>query len=484
MEKMRSMEVEVEEAREYFDKGNTKAASWRRQQLKGLRRFVKEQEEAVFRAVKQDLGKHRVEAYRDEIGTVIKALDIALASLKSWISKKKAVLPVVAFPSTAHLVPEPLGLVLVISSWNYPFGLALEPIIGALAAGNTVVLKPSELSPTCSSVLASILPNYVDRNAVKVIQGGADITQNLLDLKWDKILFTGSPNVARIVMTAAAKHLTPVILELGGKCPAVIDTISCSMDRKVAVKRVLGAKFGACGGQACIAIDYILVEKKNVEKLVELLKKYTEKMFGENPKDTNSMARIVNKQHFLRLKNLIDDPKVKNTIVHGGLSDENSLFIEPTILLDPPLDSAIMTDEIFGPLLPIITLESIEDSVRFINARPKPLAVYLFSNNSKLKKMIVSNTSSGTVAINDAMIQYVADTIPFGGVGGSGFGRYHGKFSFDAFSHEKGVLHRGFFGDIWFRFPPWNAHKLRLFKSAYAFDYLGMALVILRLKKK
>ncbi|KAL5567140.1 hypothetical protein UlMin_030304 [Ulmus minor] len=469
--------------RVYFRSGATREASWRKQQLKGLLAFLKENEGDIMKALKQDLGKHYAEAYRDEVGTLIKSLNFALQSLKRWMSPKKAELPLMALLSTAEVMPEPLGLILVFSSWNFPIGLSLEPLIGALAAGNTVVLKPSDLSPACSSLLANTLRSYLDNRAVKVIQGGAAVGEKLLQERWDKIFFTGSTQVGRIVMSAAAKHLTPVILELGGKCPAVLDSLSWNWDREASIKRILVGKFGTCAGQACITIDYVLVEKESLSTVVEMMKEITGKMFGENPRESNSIARIVNKSHFLRLKNLVDDPAVKASIVHGGKMDEDNLFIEPTILVDPPLESEIMTEEIFGPLLPIISLEKIEESMEFIKSRPKPLAIYVFTRSKTLERRILSETSSGSVTFNDAIVQYAADTIPFGGVGKSGIGRYHGNYSFEAFSHEKAVVRRSFFTDFWFRYPPWNDHKLQLFKTAYNFDYLGMLLVILGLKR-
>ncbi|KAI4386256.1 hypothetical protein MLD38_004202 [Melastoma candidum] len=474
---------ELEEMREYYVTGTTRQESWRRAQLKGLLRFVKENEDPIMDALGRDLGKHPAEAYRDEIGSSIKSLNYALDHLKAWMSSKKAKLPKIAILTKAEIISEPLGLVLVISSWNFPFGLSLEPLIGALSAGNAVVLKPSEISPICSSLLATRLINYVDAKAVKIVQGGPTIGEQLLRYRWDKIFFTGNAQIGRLVMAAASRELTPVTLELGGKCPAVFDRISSSFERKVAVQRVLGAKFSACAGQACIGIDYILTEKSLGATLVDTMKSMMEKLFGKNPKESRSIARIVNRNHFLRLKNLLDDPVVKATIVHGGSMDEHNLFIEPTILMNPPLESAIMTDEIFGPILPIITLQNIEDSINFINARPKPLAIYIFSKNSSLKRRMVKETSSGSVIFNDALIQYLVDTLPFGGVGESGIGQYHGKFSFDAFSHPKAVARRSFLVDLWFRFPPWNDHKLQLFRSAYEYDYLGIVLTVLGLNK-
>ncbi|XP_052726728.1 aldehyde dehydrogenase family 3 member F1-like isoform X1 [Vigna angularis] len=400
-----SLGRDLKNVRKYFGSGKTKEASWRESQLKRLHSFLVEREQEILNALKQDLGKHCVEAFRDEVGTLVKTLNYAIKHLKKWMAGEEAKLPKIALLSSAEIVPEPLGLVLIISSWNFPFGLSLEPLIGAVAAGNTAVLKPSEMSPTCSSLLATVLPTYLDNNAIKVIQGGPEVGELLLQKRWDKIFFTGSERVGRIVMSAAAVHLTPVTLELGGKCPALVDSLTSSWDRKVAVKRVLVAKFGACGGQACIAIDYVLVEKSFSSTLVTLMKDCIKKMFGENPKESNTVARIVNEKHFMRLKNLLTDPRVKESVVFGGSMNENDLFIEPTILLDPPLDSAIMAGEIFGPVLPIITLEKIEDSVEFISSRPKPLAIYAFTKNQTLQRRMVSETSSGSLVFNDAILQ-------------------------------------------------------------------------------
>ncbi|KAI8526211.1 hypothetical protein RHMOL_Rhmol13G0291400 [Rhododendron molle] len=363
-------------------------------------------------------------------------------------------------------------------------GLSLEPLIGAIAAGNVVVIKPSELAPAAASVLANTVHSYLDNKAVKVIQGGPSVGDQLLEQKWDKILFTGSARVGKIVMTAAAKHLTPVMLELGGKCPAVVDELSSSWDIEMTIRRILAGKFGICAGQACIGIDYILVEKKFKSTLVQQMKVFIKKLFREDPKETNTIARIINKNHLMRLKNLLDEPLVKASIVYGGSIDEDHLFIEPTILVDPPLNAAIMNEEIFGPLLPIITLEKIEDCIEFIRSRPRPLAIYAFTKNEKLKRRLISETSSGSLTFNDTIVQYVADSLPFGGVGESGFGRYHGKFSFDAFTHEKAVVKRNFLTDVWFRSPPWNDHKLELFRSIYRYDYLDLVLITLGIKKK
>ncbi|XP_004507095.1 aldehyde dehydrogenase family 3 member F1-like [Cicer arietinum] len=480
---METLERDLKNMREYFKSGKTKEESWRESQLKGLRRFLMERQGDIFKALMQDLGKHQVESFRDEIGTLVKSLNLALKCLKDWMSSKKAQLPSIALLSSAQIVSEPLGLVLIISSWNLPFGLSLEPLIGAIAAGNTAVLKPSELSPTCSSLLASGLLTYLDNKAIKVIEGGPEESEKLLQQRWDKIFFTGSARVGRIVMSAAVKHLTPVTLELGGKCPAVLDSLSSSWDLEVAVKRIIVGKYGTCSGQARIAIDYVIVERSNCSKVVELMKMWIKKMFGDNPKHSKSIARIVNKQHLFRLKNLLTDKKVQKSVVCGGSVDEENLFVEPTILVNPPLDATIMTDEVFGPLLPIITVEKIEDSIEFISCRPKPLALYVFTKNQTLQKRMISETSSGSVVFNDAILQYAADSLPFGGVGESGFGMYHGKFSFDTFSHQKAIVRRSFFTDFWYRYPPWKPHKFQLLEVSYNLDYLGLVLAVLGLKR-
>ncbi|KAH9741284.1 Aldehyde dehydrogenase family 3 member F1 [Citrus sinensis] len=446
--KRMNLERDLQDMREYYRSGKTKEASWRKLQLQRLKAFLKEKERDIYRALNQDLGKHHVEAFRDEIGVLQKSINFALQNLKEWMSR-----------------------------------LSLEPLIGAIAAGNTVVLKPSELASASSSLLANALPTYIDSKAIKVIEGGPAVGEHLLQQKWDKIFFTGSTRVGRMVMSAAVKHLTPITLELGGKCPAIIDSLTSSWDKEAAVKRIIVSKYGPCAGQACIAIDYLLVEEKFTSTLVELLKVHIKKMLGENPRKSNSIARIINKHHFSRLKNLLNDPMVKDSIVYGGSVDEANLFIEPTVLVDPPLQAAIMTEEIFGPLLPIITLKRIEDSIDFINSRPKPLVIYAFTKNERLQRRMVSETSSGSIVFNDAVIQFVADTLPFGGIGESGIGSYHGKFSFDAFSHHKPVVRRSYLSEIWFRFPPWNNYKLQLFELVYNYDYLGMLLVILGLKR-
>lgn len=465
-----------------FRSGSTRGIDWRKAQLRALLRLLAENESQIFDALEQDLGKHPVESYRDEIGVVKKSADHSLRHLKEWMAPKKSPLPLLLFPSKAQVFPEPLGTVLIFGSWNFPISLTLDPVIGAISGGNTVVLKPSELAPACSSVLFRTIPLYLDTEAIKVVEGGSDVAEKLLEQQWDKIFFTGSPRVGRIIMAAAAKHLTPVTLELGGKCPVILDSFSGS-DFKVAVKRIVGGKWGPCAGQACIGIDYVLVEQKFSTQLVESLKRFIKKFYGDNVKSLQSICRIVNKHHFDRIRNMLQESGVAASVVYGGSVDEETLMIEPTILLDPPADAQIMNEEIFGPLLPIVTVDKIEESIDFINAKPKPLAIYAFTKNEKLKDRILQETSSGSVTFNDTMIQFICEALPFGGVGQSGFGRYHGKYSFDTFSHEKAVLHRSFQMELEPRYPPWNDFKLDFIRLAYNLDYVGLLLLLLGLRR-
>ncbi|KAF5753019.1 aldehyde dehydrogenase family 3 member F1 [Tripterygium wilfordii] len=480
---MEKIEESIAELRQTFKSGRTRSALWRKNQLRAMIKLITENEERAYQVLHEDLGKHPVEVYRDEVGVIKKSAKYSLSCVEKWMAPQKAHLPLIFFPARGEVMPEPLGVVLIFGAWNFPLSLTLDPLIGAISAGNTVIIKTSELSPSTSSFLAKTIPLYLDSKAVKVIEGGVDVSEQLLKQKWDKIFFTGSPRVGRIVMAAAAEHLTPVTLELGGKCPAIFDKLSKAYDVKTAVKRIVGGKWGPCSGQACIGIDYVLVEEKLAPLLIDLLKTTLKRFYGERPKESKNMCRVVNKHNFERLQKLLEDPLVAASIVYGGSQDEERLFIEPAILLDPPLDSQIMTEEIFGPLLPIITLNNIQESIEFINSRPKPLAIYAFTEDESLRRRILSETSSGSVTFNDSIIQFICDTLPFGGVGQSGYGKYHGKYSFDTFSHEKAVLRRGFFPELKPRYPPWNDFKLKFIRLAYDFNYFGLVLLLLGLKR-
>ncbi|WZZ23693.1 hypothetical protein YC2023_007094 [Brassica napus] len=486
----------LREMRETFASGRTRSVKWRKTQLEAIIEMVKDNEDKMCDVLFQDLGKHSTEAFRDELGFVMRSATTALNCLDKWVVPKKSDLPLLFYPSTGKVISEPYGTVLVLSSWNFPISLSLDPMIGAISAGNTVLLKASELSPNASAFLAKTIPSYLDNKAIKVIEGGPDVATILLKHQWDKIFFTGSPKIGKIIMAAAADHLTPVTLELGGKCPTIVDHHSVSKDMKSVVKRISGGKWGSCSGQACISVDYVLVEKSYASTLVslhtsananaisiEMLKPMIRSFFGENPKESGCLSRIVTKKHFQRLARLLNDPGVQASIVYGGSMDEEKLYIEPTILLDPPLDSEIMNEEIFGPILPIITLRDIQESIGFIKSKPKPLAIYAFTKDENLKTRILSETSSGSVTFNDVMIQYMCDALPFGGVGESGIGRYHGKYSFECFSHEKAIMEGSLAMDLEARYPPWNSFKLTFLRLAFREAYFKLVLFMLGLKK-
>ncbi|XP_078446835.1 aldehyde dehydrogenase family 3 member F1-like [Wolffia australiana] len=470
------------ELRETFRGGKTRNPKWRKSQLKALLKFIKDDEEEICQVLHQDLGKPSAECFRDEIGVLMKSINYTLENLDSWMAPKSAPVPLMALPTSAQLVPGPLGLVLIFSSWNFPFCLALDPLVGAIAAGNTAVIKPSEHAPSTSAFLAKKIPMYLDSSAVRVFEGGPDMGELLMSKKWDHVFFTGGQNAGKCIMSAAAKNLTPVTLELGGKCPAILDALSSEREFNIAIRRITNAKWGLCCGQICIGVDYLLIEEKHVQSAIELLKKKIKSYYGNDPQKIGSMSRIVNKHHFTRLRGMLEEPGVASTVVHGGFMDESNLYIEPTILLNPPLESGLMTEEIFGPLLPIITVNKIEDSIDFVNSRPKPLALYAYTNNKDFKKRILAETSSGSLTFNDSIVQFIVDTLPFGGVGQSGFGRYHGKFSFDTFSHEKAVLTRNLLLEFSFGVPPWNKQKVNILRSAYKYDYFNLILKLLGLK--
>ncbi|CAA6660428.1 unnamed protein product [Spirodela intermedia] len=424
----------VGELRQSFWNGKTRSYDWRTDQLRSLARMLVEKEKDIIDALHEDLGKPEMESFIHEISLAKDGCARTLKELKSWMKPQKVSTSITTFPSSAEIVSEPLGVVLVISAWNYPFLLSLEPVVGAIAAGNAVVLKPSEIAPATSSLLKRLLPGYVDSSSIRVVEGGVPETTALLDQKWDKIIYTGNSKVGRIVMAAAAKHLTPVVLELGGKCPVVVDS---KVDLDVATKRIAVGKWGCNNGQACISPDYIITEREFAPKLIEAMKSTLEIFYGKDPMASKDLSRIVNSNHFKRISKLLDSDKVSEKIVHGGQRDEQALKISPTLLLDVPQDSLIMTEEIFGPLLPIITVDDIHQSFDIINSRPKPLAAYLFTKDKKLEEKFVRGVSAGGMSINETVLHITNPGLPFGGVGESGMGAYHGKFSFDTFSHKK-----------------------------------------------
>ncbi|XP_008219616.1 PREDICTED: aldehyde dehydrogenase family 3 member H1 isoform X1 [Prunus mume] len=452
----------VEELRGSYGSGKTRSYEWRESQLKNLLKVAEHHEQEIVDALRSDLSKPEFEAYVQEISMLKSSCKLALKELRNWMKPEKAKTSLTTFPSSAEIVSEPLGVILIISAWNYPFLLSLDPVVGAIAAGNAVVLKPSELAPATSSLLAKLVGEYMDSSSIRVVEGAVAETSALLDQKWDKICYTGNGRVGRIVMASAAKHLTPVLLELGGKSPVVVDS---GINLQVATRRIIVGKWGCNNGQACISPDYIVTTKDFAPKLVDSLKRELENFYGNNPLESKDLSRIVNSNHFARLTKLLDEDKVSGKIVLGGERDKTNLRIAPTILLDVSRDSLIMNEEIFGPLLPILTVDRVEESFDLINSGTKPLAAYLFTNNKKLKEHFVRTVSAGGLVVNDTTIHLAVPSLPFGGVGESGMGAYHGKFSFDAFSHKKAVVYRGFAGDASVRYPPYTKGKLRLLKA-------------------
>ncbi|KAH8959708.1 hypothetical protein BDL97_06G091600 [Sphagnum fallax] len=470
----------LSELRRTFQSGRTKSQEWRLEQLHALLKMVMEQEDEIAKALSLDLGKSAYETYSCELALLIDSCKLAIKSLKKWMTPEQVSIALATVPSTAVIRPEPFGVALIISAWNFPIILALDPLVGAIAAGCAVVIKPSEIAPATSAFLAKMIPVYMDKEAIRVVEGGVQQITALLDQKWDKIFFTGNAKVGRIIMAAAAKHLTPVTLELGGKCPLYIDS---TVDLKVAAKRIVIGKWGSSCGQACISPNHLLVEESFVPKLISTLKNTIVDFYGEDPRTSKDLAHVVNKNHFKRLTALLDDPSTADKIIHGGERDEESLYIAPTLLLDVPLDAPIMNEEIFGPILPIITVKGPEEAIDMIADQPKPLAIYVFTNDKVVQDQMVSKTSSGGMVINDAVLHFVCTSLPFGGVGESGMGAYHGKASFDAFSHRKSILYRGMSVEVYARYPPYTTKKQQIIRALLSRDFVGLLLVLLGLRK-
>jgi len=433
--------------KDFFQSQLTKSIAFRIDKLKKLKKIILEKESDIKAALKKDLNKSSFETTASEVGVVMEELNLHIKKLKSW-SRSKYVFPsLVNFPSIAKIYPEPYGNVLILSPWNYPFNLSMIPLIGAVSAGNTVVLKPSEYSPNTSQVTAEIISAVFDPKHVAVIQGDAKTAQNLLKNAWDYIFFTGSTPVGKSVYKAAAQNLTPVTLELGGKSPVVVDETA---KLKLAARRIVWGKF-LNAGQTCIAPDYLLVAESVAPKLMEYLQKEIIKSYGKYPKNTDYYPRIINRRNFTRLMNSLKN----QTLVFGGQYDEKDLYISPTIVSNPDWESDLMQYEIFGPILPVITYKNITDAEKLLQKHPKPLAFYIFSQNKKLQKHLIQKFAFGGGVINDSIVHFINNRLPFGGIGPSGIGQYHGKYSFDTFTHYKPVVKRGTWLDVPIRyFPP------------------------------
>lgn len=420
----------------------------RRIRLEKLKKIILSNESNINEALKKDLGKSSFESYATEVGFILEEINFMLKNLESWSKVKKVKTPLTLFPGSSAIHPEPYGVVLIISPWNYPFQLCFSPFLGAICAGNRVVIKPSEYAPHTSSIINSILSEVFDEGEVQVIEGGLEETQALLKQKFDYIFFTGSTPVGKIVMKAAAEYLTPVTLELGGKSPCLIEE-SANLD--IAAKRCVWGKF-LNAGQTCVAPDYILVPRQLQDKFIERMSFHLQAFYGEDPFQSEDYPRIVNDKHFDRLNDLI----LVDRVAFGGTVRREEKYISPTIMRNVSWNDKLMEDEIFGPLLPVIPYDDMNQAVAKVMSLPKPLAFYVFSESDYKAQQIIEKVPFGGGCINDTVIHLANPNLPFGGVGTSGIGSYHGKTSFDTFTHYKSVFQQGTRVDIPLRYPPYK----------------------------
>lgn len=439
----------------YFRTGSTLPVKKRINALKQLRKSILENEQEIFLSLNADLNKSAFESYATEIGFVLEEIRTHIKNLRNWTIPEKSSTPITNFPASSYTVYEPLGTVLIIAPWNYPFQLLIAPLIGAISAGNTAILKPSEISVNTSTIIKDLISKTFSNEYICVLEGGKEVTQSLLKQKFDHIFFTGSPGVGRIIAQEAAKHLTPVTLELGGKSPCIVDSTA---NIKLAAKRIIWGKL-LNAGQTCIAPDYLLVNSAIKDKLIEELRKAIIKYYGEDASQCPDYPRIITRANVERLANLIE----KGNVVYGGKHDANTKYFEPTIIDDVKPEDAIMQQEIFGPLLPVLTYNKLSEAIEFVTSRPKPLALYFFSRCTHNQKQIVKSISAGGVTINDTIMHIASNKLPFGGVGNSGIGKYHGKHSFTTFSNAKPVVYKKNWLDIPLRYAPFK-NKLGLVK--------------------
>ena len=444
----------LEELNHTYHTGLTRPVSWRKQQLQQLRQFLVEQEALLLEALRTDLGKHPSEARLTELQFLLTDIKHTLKHINRWAKPRKVGTPMLAWPAKSELVPEPLGTVLILGAWNYPVQLLLAPLIAAIAAGNCAIIKPSEHASEVATVIARHLPDYLDSAAFKIVTGDVQVSAELTQLPFDHIFYTGGENAARSILAAAAPNLTPVTLELGGKSPAVV---MADCDLAVTARRIVWGKF-LNAGQTCIAPDYLLVESSVQDQLINALKRAITEFYGDEPQHSDDYGRIIHSQHHQRLVGLLEG----QAIAFGGDSSGKDNYLAPTLVTNVAADHPLMTDEIFGPILPIVPIDSANQAIEIINAKPKPLALYAFSKNQRTLSQFTRHIAAGNVCYNDTLMFMLNDEMPFGGVGRSGMGRYHGKFGFDTFSHLKPVMTRRFILDVALRYPPYSKLKDKL----------------------
>ena len=455
MVKKSDLDEIMKRQRQFFATGATKDVKNRLKHLKKLKQAIKDNESAICDALSSDFGKAPFETYISEIGTILVELGHTISHLKCWSKVKRGKTPMSHLPGKSRVYAEPYGTVLVIAPWNYPFNLAMAPVIGAISAGNTVFLKPSSASPMTSKVLYKILTSVFPTEWVAVFQE-EEVKNFMLELQYDYIFFTGGADVGKMVMEKAAVHLTPLTLELGGKSPCIVLD---DADFTIAARRLAWGKFFNCG-QTCVAPDYLLISEQSKKPFFEAVKKEVKKFYGEDPASSPDFARIISDRHWARVEKLLH----KGKIVIGGETDKKTRYIAPTVIDGITPEDPIMQEEIFGPVLPVITISSIDDAINFINERPKPLALYLFTSKRKNSKRFINETSYGGGCINDTLKHFANGHIPFGGVGKSGMGSYHGKGSFDTFTHYKSVYYNINLIDLPLIYAPYSKLAAKLIK--------------------
>lgn len=442
--------------RETFKNGVTLDLSWRLSQLVALEAFLIECEQEIAKALHADFRKSAAESFLTETGYLRGEIRFALKHLSSWMKPRQVLIPLIYQPARGSCSREPYGVALIIGAWNYPLQLCLAPLVSAIAAGNCAVIKPSEYAPHTSALLAEELGRYLDRRAICVIEGGAEESAALLEERFDYLFFTGSPDVGRKAMHAAARHLTPLTLELGGKCPCIVEE---QCDLRVAARRIVWAKY-LNAGQTCLAPDYILVHEKQERELFYHLREAITAFYGVEPRLSPDYPRIINERHFRRLEGLLAGASIHS----GGESDVADCYIAPTLLQGVTMNSPVMQSEIFGPLLPVIAYRELGEALEAIRRVASPLALYLFSDDPAVQKRVVRHSRSGGVCINDLLFQAAVHRLPFGGVGGSGFGAYHGRAGFETFSFQRSVMHRSLSPDPDLRYPPYGPMKFGFLK--------------------
>jgi len=442
----------VSRHRKYFQSGETRSAKWRGEQLIALRAMMKDHAEDFYAALWTDLRRNRVDSDWTDVKYITNEANHALAHLRQWMRPLSVSTPLVLTPSRTQVRFDPLGVGLIIGTWNYPVMLTLSPLIAAISGGNAAVIKPSELAAATADVIAKRLPEYLDRDAFSVVLGEVPETTALLEQRWDHIFFTGGTTVAKVVMTAASKTLTPVVLELGGKSPTIVHS---SADLRVAARRIAHGRWSNAG-QTCTAPDYVLVFKDVARLFLEHLKETIVRFYGDDPQKSADYGRIVSDRHFDRLAGLL----TSGTIYHGGQYDRADLFIAPTVLVNVSPDSPVMQEEIFGPILPILDVGDVKEVIDFVNARPNPLGLYLFAEDPSVTEQILASTTSGDAAVNDCTVQPIIHDLPFGGVGESGMGKYHGEWGFRAYTNARGILYHSTRIDLGVRYPPYSRNKM------------------------